>query len=155
MNKTDTTAVLPPDLARDDEMNQVSDHAQGTPLATLQGAPAKAAPERKRSGRLSEAKRFKIFSGEANQALAEEVCRFVGVPLGETRMQRFSDGEVYFQLLENVRGADVFVIQPTCFPVDQHLVELLIMIDALKRASAARITVVIDRKSTRLNSSHW
>jgi ribose-phosphate pyrophosphokinase len=58
-------------------------------------------------------------------------------------MQRFSDGEVYFQLLENVRGADVFVVQPTCYPVDQHLVELLIMIDALKRASAGRITVVV------------
>ena len=111
--------------------------------AATQGASAKAAPEKKRSGRLSEAKRFKIFSGEANKGLAEEVCKFVGVPLGETRMQRFSDGEVYFQLLENVRGADVFVIQPTSFPVDQHIMELLIMIDALKRASAARITVVI------------
>ena len=115
--------------------------ASATP-SPQQGASAKAATG-KRSGRLSEAKRFKIFSGEANKALAEEVCRYVGVPLGETRMQRFSDGEVYFQLLENVRGADVFVIQPTSFPVDQHLVELLIMIDALKRASAQRITVVI------------
>ena len=65
------------------------------------------------------------------------------MPLGETRLQRFSDGEVHFQLLENVRGADVFLVQPTCFPVDQHLVELLIMMDALKRASAGRITVVI------------
>ncbi len=65
------------------------------------------------------------------------------MPLGETKLQRFSDGEVYFQLLENVRGMDVFVVQPTCYPVDQHLVELLIMIDALKRASAGRITVVI------------
>ena len=63
--------------------------------------------------------------------------------MGETRMQRFSDGEIYFQLLENVRGADVFVVQPTCRPVDEHLVELLIMMDALKRASAGRITVVI------------
>ncbi len=108
-----------------------------------QGSNAKAAPEKKRSGRLSEAKRFKIFSGLANKSLAEEVCKFVGVPLGETKMQRFSDGEIYFQLLENVRGADVFVIQPTCFPVDEHILELLIMIDALKRASAARITVVI------------
>ena len=75
--------------------------------------------------------------------LAEEICKHIGVTLGETRMQRFSDGEVYFQLLENVRGADVFVVQPTCWPVDQHLVELLIMIDALKRASAGRITVVV------------
>ena len=111
--------------------------------ATSQAPTAKAGSATKRAGRLSDAKRFKIFSGEANKPLAEEVCRFVGVPLGETRMQRFSDGEVYFQLLENVRGADVFVIQPTCFPVDQHVMELLIMIDALKRASASRITVVI------------
>src|SRR5579883_1897985 len=86
---------------------------------------------------------FKIFSGSANPSLALEICNFLGVPLGQTHLQRFSDGEVYFQLLENVRGADVFVVQPTCYPVDQHLVELLIMIDALKRASAARITVVI------------
>jgi ribose-phosphate pyrophosphokinase len=120
-----------------------ADGSQPASPAAQAAAIAKAAPEKKRPGRLSEAKRFKIFSGEANKPLAEEVCRFVGVPLGETRMQRFSDGEVYFQLLENVRGADVFVIQPTCFPVDQHIMELLIMIDALKRASASRITVVI------------
>ncbi len=63
--------------------------------------------------------------------------------MGEAKLQRFADGEVYFQLLENVRGVDVFVVQPTCYPVDQHLVELLIMIDALKRASAARITAVV------------
>ncbi len=105
--------------------------------------PVKAAAERKRGGRLADDKRFKIFSGSANKPLTEEVCRFVGVPMGETKMQKFSDGEIHFQLLENVRGADVFVIQPTCFPVDQHIVELLIMIDALKRASAGRITVVI------------
>ncbi|MDP9038452.1 MAG: ribose-phosphate pyrophosphokinase [Acidobacteriota bacterium] len=92
---------------------------------------------------MNEDKRFKIFCGSANRALAEEICKFVGVPLGETRLQRFADGEVMFQLLENVRGADVFVVQPTCWPVDQHLVELLIMMDALKRASAGRITVVI------------
>ena len=165
MNKPDTTPVLTPDLARDDQMandqlsklsdgpqtneetfSSASDAAASATLpalaAGMQGASTKTAPG-KRQGRLSEAKRFKIFSGEANKALAEEVCRFVGVPLGQTRMQRFSDGEVYFQLLENVRGADVFVVQPTSFPVDQHLMELLIMIDALKRASAARITVVI------------
>jgi ribose-phosphate pyrophosphokinase len=112
---------------------------QLTPVADK----AKAATEKKRSSRLSEDKRFKIFSGSANKALTEEVCKFLGVPLGETRLQRFSDGEVHFQLLENVRGADVFVVQPTCFPVDQHLVELLIMMDALRRASAGRITVVV------------
>ena len=101
------------------------------------------AGEKKRSSRLSEDKRFKIFSGSANRPLAEEICKFLGVPLGETRLQRFSDGETHFQLLENVRGVDVFLIQPTCYPVDQNLVELLIMMDALRRASAGRITVVV------------
>jgi ribose-phosphate pyrophosphokinase len=103
----------------------------------------KAAAERKRTGRLGDDKRFKLFSGSANKALAEQIAKHVGVTLGETKMQRFSDGEVYFQLLENVRGVDVFVVQPTCNPVDSNLVELLIMIDALKWASAARITVVV------------
>jgi ribose-phosphate pyrophosphokinase len=150
VNNQDTTAALPPDVtpdtARDNELNQSSSAAQ----AASATSPAKAGPDNKpaekparRPGRLSEAKRFKIFSGQANKPLAEEVCKFVGVPLGETKLERFSDGEILFQLLENVRGADVFLIQPTCFPVDQHLVELLIMMDALKRASAARITVVI------------
>jgi len=103
----------------------------------------KPAPERKRTRNLSEDKRFKLFSGTANKPLAEEIGRHIGVPVGEVKIQRFADGEVYFQLLENVRGVDVFVVQPTCYPVDQHLVELLVMIDALKRASAARITVVV------------
>lgn len=111
--------------------------------ATSAGQQARPATQRKRAKSYSEDKRFKIFSGGSNKPLAEEICKFVGVPLGECRLQRFSDGEVYFQLLENVRGADVFVVQPTCYPVDQHLLELLIMIDALKRASAGRITVVI------------
>jgi ribose-phosphate pyrophosphokinase len=104
---------------------------------------AKAKPQARRSRVSNEDRRFKIFSGTANRALAESICEHIGVKLGETKMQRFADGEVYFQLLENVRGADVFVVQPTCYPVDQHLVELLIMIDALKRASAGRITVVV------------
>ena len=104
---------------------------------------AKPVPERKRPRNLSEDKRFKLFSGTANKPLAEEIGRHIGVPVGEAKIQRFADGEVYFQLLENVRGVDVFVVQPTCYPVDQHLVELLVMIDALKRASAARITVVV------------
>ena len=99
--------------------------------------------ERKRTRNLSEDKRFKLFSGTANRALTEAIGRHIGVAVGEAKIQRFADGEVYFQLLENVRGVDVFVVQPTCFPVDQHLVELLVMIDALKRASAARITVVV------------
>ena len=107
------------------------------------GKEAKPAAERKRTRNLSEDKRFKIFSGTANRPLTEEIGRYIGVPVGEVKIQRFADGEVYFQLLENVRGVDVFVVQPTCYPVDQHLVELLVMIDALKRASAARITVVV------------
>ena len=123
------------------------DTAQLT-AAAVQDAAAKAngtkpVPERKRTRNLSEDKRFKLFSGSANRPLAEEIGRHIGVPVGEAKLQRFADGEVYFQLLENVRGVDVFVVQPTCYPVDQHLVELLIMIDALKRASAARITVVV------------
>src|SRR6266702_3200529 len=113
----------------------------GTPDVT--GQKTKAAAERKRTRNLSEDRRFKLFSGSANRALTDEIGRHIGVPVGEAKLQRFADGEVYFQLLENVRGVDVFVVQPTCYPVDQHLVELLIMIDALKRASAARITVVV------------
>jgi ribose-phosphate pyrophosphokinase len=112
-----------------------------TPVASAAGT--KVSTEKKRSSRLSEDKRFKIFSGSANRPLAEEIGKFLGVPVGETRLQRFSDGETHFQLIENVRGADVFLIQPTCRPVDQNLVELLIMMDALKRASAGRITVVV------------
>jgi ribose-phosphate pyrophosphokinase len=99
--------------------------------------------ERKRSRSLIEDKRFKLISGTANRPLSEEIGRYLGVKVGEAKLQRFADGEVYFQLLENVRGIDVFVVQPTCFPVDQNLVELLVMIDALKRASAGRITVVV------------
>jgi ribose-phosphate pyrophosphokinase len=87
--------------------------------------------------------KFKIFCGTANEPLAKEICEFLGLPQGQVHLTRFSDGEVYLQLMENVRGADVFVVQPTCFPVDQHLMELLLMIDALKRASARRITCVI------------
>jgi len=106
------------------------------------GATAKPAPARKPS-KLAEDKRFKIFSGSANRPLTEEICKFLGVPLGEAKFQRFSDGEIHFQLLENVRGADVFLVQPTCYPTDQHLMELLIMEDALRRASAGRITAVV------------
>lgn len=113
------------------------------PAAASAQADNKAKPQARRSRVSNEDRRFKIFSGSANRELAEEICKHIGVSVGETRMQRFADGEVYFQLLENVRGADVFVVQPTCFPVDQHLVELLIMVDALKRASAGRITVVV------------
>ena len=86
---------------------------------------------------------IKIFTGTANRPLAEEICNSLKLPLGRSSLSRFSDGEVYFQILENVRGKDVFVIQPTCRPVDTTLVELLLMIDAFKRASARRITAVL------------
>lgn len=87
--------------------------------------------------------RFKIFTGTANPALAEAICKNLDVPLGQAMLGRFSDGEIYFQILENVRGADVFVVQPCHYPVDNHLLELLLMIDAFKRASAWRITAVL------------
>ena len=86
---------------------------------------------------------LKIFTGNAHPALAQEICAELGVPLGKAHVGRFPDGEVRLQVLENVRGADVFVIQPTCRPVNDNLVELLVMLDALSRASAARITAVM------------
>ena len=87
--------------------------------------------------------KFKIFSGTANQRLADDVCEFLGLVRNQALVTRFKDGEAYVQIQENVRGADAFVIQPTSRPVDEHLMELLLMIDALKRASARRITAVI------------
>ncbi|MBI4478730.1 MAG: ribose-phosphate pyrophosphokinase [Acidobacteria bacterium] len=87
--------------------------------------------------------RLKIFSGTANPPLTAEICDCLDVPLGQALITRFSDGEVRVQVLENVRGADVFVVQPTSFPVDTNIMELLLMMDALKRASARRITPVI------------
>src|SRR5215469_7488745 len=86
---------------------------------------------------------FKVFTGNANPALAAEICYELGCPLGAATVKQFSDGETHLQILENVRGADVFVVQPTCTPVDRHLMELLLMMDALKRASAERITAVL------------
>src|SRR5712692_6496166 len=87
--------------------------------------------------------KFKIFSGTANERLADDVCEFLGLTRNQAQVTRFKDGEAYVQIQENVRGADVFVMQPTSRPVDEHLMELLLMIDALKRASARRITAVI------------
>jgi len=87
--------------------------------------------------------RLKIFTGSANPALAEEMCGCLGIPLGKASLRQFSDGEIYLQIDENVRGTDVFVVQPTCPPVDRHLMQLLLMIDALKRSSAERITAVL------------
>ncbi len=87
--------------------------------------------------------RLKVFSGSANPALAEEMCGCLGIPLGKAMLRQFADGEIYLQIQENVRGTDVFVLQPTCTPVDRHIMELLLMIDALKRSSAQRITAVL------------
>ncbi|MBI4482365.1 MAG: ribose-phosphate pyrophosphokinase [Acidobacteria bacterium] len=86
---------------------------------------------------------LKVFSGSANRPLAQEICDHLHVSLGESEVDRFSDGEIYFQIQENVRGQDVFIVQPTCHPVNENLVELLLMIDAFKRSSARRITPVI------------
>ena len=87
--------------------------------------------------------RIKVLSGSANPALASDVCRCLGVEPGEVMLKTFSDGEIQLQILDNVRGVDVFAIQPTCSPVEFHTFELLLMIDALKRASAGRITAVL------------
>jgi len=86
---------------------------------------------------------IKIFSGNANPALAKEICQKMNIPLGNAVVGMFSDGEINVQIMDNVRGMDVFVVQPTSSPVNRNLMELLIMIDALKRASAARITAVL------------
>ncbi|MEF3169025.1 MAG: ribose-phosphate pyrophosphokinase [Deltaproteobacteria bacterium] len=86
---------------------------------------------------------LKVFSGNANPALAQEICDYLGMPLGRATVKTFSDGEIFVEIGENVRGADVFVIQPTCPPVNQNMMELLIMIDALRRASSRRITAVL------------
>jgi ribose-phosphate pyrophosphokinase len=86
---------------------------------------------------------LKIFSGNANIPLANEICAFFKLPLGKANVSTFSDGETMVEVQENVRGMDVFVVQSTCNPVNKHLMELLIMIDALKRASAERITAAI------------
>ncbi len=86
---------------------------------------------------------MKIFSGSAHPGLALEIAEFLGVPVGQAKLRRFPDTEVSFQIEENIRGTDVFVVQPTSPPVDQHIIEMLVMIDAFRRSSAARITAVI------------
>ncbi len=88
-------------------------------------------------------KSLSIFTGNANRALAEEICKFVEIPLGRCDVTHFSDGEIYVEVGENVRGVNCFVVQSTCSPPNQSLMELLIMIDALKRASAASIVAII------------
>jgi len=108
------------------------------PQMSVEEKPERKPPQR---GRVDD--KFKIFSGTANERLADDVCEFLGLTRNQALVTRFKDGEAYVQIQENVRGADVFVIQPTSRPVDEHLMELLLMIDALKRASARRITAVV------------
>src|SRR6186713_2674364 len=86
---------------------------------------------------------LKLFTGSAHPALAREIAEYLGIPPGAARLHRFPDSEVSFQIDENIRGADVFIVQPTSSPVDQNLVELCVMIDAFRRSSASRITAVI------------
>ncbi|HTG90801.1 MAG TPA: ribose-phosphate pyrophosphokinase [Vicinamibacterales bacterium] len=86
---------------------------------------------------------LKLFSGSAHPELAREIAHHLGLPMGQCRLRRFPDTEVSFQIDENIRGTDVFILQPTCAPVDEHIMEMLIMIDAFRRSSAARITAVI------------
>lgn len=88
-------------------------------------------------------KRLQVLCGNANRDLAESICKHIGVPLGNAEVSHFSDGEIKVIINENVRGSDAFVVQPTCGPVNDNLMELLILIDALKRASADRITAVV------------
>ena len=86
---------------------------------------------------------LKLFSGSAHPELAREIAQYLALPMGQCRLRRFPDTEVSFQIDENIRGTDVFIVQPTCSPVDEHIMEMLIMIDAFRRSSAARITAVI------------
>ena len=93
--------------------------------------------------RMMDPERVKVFTGNANAPLAREICEFLALPMSAASVKNFADGEIYLQIQENVRGADVFVVQPTCKPVDRNLMELLLMMDALRRASADRITAVL------------
>jgi ribose-phosphate pyrophosphokinase len=120
-----------------------TEHAMATGTATTERKDPHAESKERKPQRARTDEKFKIFSGTANEPLADEICTFLSMTRGQSHITRFSDGEVYVQLLENVRGADVFIVQPTSFPVDQHIVELLLIMDALKRASARRITPVI------------
>ena len=92
---------------------------------------------------ISHGKDMKVFSGNANMSLAKDVCRLIGIQVGNAEIGHFSDGEVFASIYESVRGSDVFLIQSTSSPVNDNLMELLIMIDAMKRASAGRVTAVI------------
>jgi ribose-phosphate pyrophosphokinase len=121
----------------------VTEAATSVIATEKKSAPAADAKGEKKPVRARHDDKWKIFSGTANDALAKEICDYLGLPLGQAHIAKFSDGETYVQILENVRGGDVFLVQPTCDPVNEHLMQLLLLIDALKRASARRITVVI------------
>ena len=84
-----------------------------------------------------------IFSGNAHPALAHDIAHHLGLPMGKANVGRFSDGEVMVEIMENIRGRDCYVVQPTCAPTADNFMELLVMVDALKRASAARVTAVV------------
>ena len=124
-------------------MNPTAGESMVTTVVTATEKKKVERPKPSKPQRARQDEKFKIFSGSANPALTDEVCNFLGMPRAQANITKFQDGEVYVQLLENVRGGDVFVVQPTCDPVNQHIMELLLMIDALKRASARRITTVI------------
>lgn len=88
-------------------------------------------------------RKLKVFTGNANPGLAEEIAEYLGITVGEAQVGRFSDGEIHVKINESVRGADIFLIQPSCPPINENMMELLIMVDALRRASARRITAVV------------
>ena len=87
--------------------------------------------------------KLKLFTGNANPALAQEIAEYLDISLGNAKVARFADGEIKLEINESVRGMDVFIVQPTCAPVNDNLMELLIMVDALRRASAAKINVIM------------
>ena len=92
---------------------------------------------------MSESETLALFAGNANPALAHDIARHLTTPLGRAYVGRFSDGEVNIELMENVRGRDVFIVQPTCPPTNDNLMELLVLVDACRRSSAAKITAVM------------
>ena len=132
------TSIAPPTTAAGETASVVAQ-----PSDKKSNQPAPEAKGEKKPVRARHDDKWRIFSGSANNPLAQEICDYLGLPLGQAHISKFSDGETYVQILENVRGGDVFMVQPTCDPVDEHLMQLLLLIDALKRASARRITVVI------------
>ncbi len=137
---TKTSSLQPSTVAPDSRPEQAD--ATATATATSDKKALETKPDRKPI-RARQDDKFKIFSGTSNPSLAKEICDFLGMPLGQCHHTQFSDGEIYVQIQENVRGSDVFIVQPTSDPVAHNLIQLLLMIDALKRASARRITVVI------------